>query len=65
MNLVGRVRLRYDGKLFRIDEIVNQAGDFITWPESFETGEGAKAFIKSKGYEIDHFIRDIRKEKPE
>ena len=47
---MNKIRIRQDGKMFRIDEQITPGGLYFTWPETFATREGAEghlAFIVS------------------
>lgn len=48
---IGSLRVRYNGYVWRIDEIVTKDGLYITWDGAFTSEESARLHIQSKGYQ--------------
>ena len=41
---LSRFRVRFDGYVWRIDEIVSSKGYYITWPQAFGSADEAKDY---------------------
>ena len=50
---IGMLRIRQDGPVFRVDEIVTLDGLYITWGECFASKESARDFLSARKYKTD------------